>query len=148
MPLITAHGKSVVPTVIADNPADVDPSRLVGVTNSATGETVHYFESATVETANKACDAAQSAFQGESFTGGWKRVIATERRDILLRAAALFGERAAELKEVQKRETSCDDFWATNNVVTTVKYIKEAAACITQIRGHVRDINVYLKHSS
>ncbi|GAB7341355.1 hypothetical protein MBLNU457_7615t1 [Dothideomycetes sp. NU457] len=135
MPLVTVDGKKVVPTVIADKPLDADASRLNPVVNSATEETVHYFESADAKAADQACNAAQAAFQGGAFEGGWKRATAVTRRDILWKVADLFEERAEELKQAQKDETSCDDGWATNNVVVSVKYIREAAACCTQIKG-------------
>lgn len=102
MPLVTVDGKQVVPTVIADKPLDADGSRLNPVINSATGETVHYFESADAKAADQACDAAQAAFQGGPFEGGWKRATAATRRDILWKVADLFEERAEELKQVQK----------------------------------------------
>jgi len=102
MPLVTVDGKQVVPTIIADKPLDADASRLHPVTNSITGEAVHYFESADAKAADQACNAAQAAFQGGAFEGGWKRATAVTRRDILWKVADLFEKRAEDLKKAQK----------------------------------------------
>ena len=90
---------------------------------------MHYYQSANVETCKQACETAWEAF------GVWKQQTAVAKRDLLWKVADIFEQKRDELIRVQRLETSCDEAWAVNNVVTTVKYIREAATCVTQIKG-------------
>lgn len=122
-------GRSVVPIVINNETIPLDSSRAAPVINSATDETVHYFQSADAKTCEMACDAAWTAFQK------WKREKISTRRDLIFKAATLVAERAPEFIRVQKLETACNDPWAQNNVNTTIGYMKEIASCISGIKG-------------
>jgi acyl-CoA reductase-like NAD-dependent aldehyde dehydrogenase len=137
MPLqMTTDGRAVVPLVIASKPLPVDASRLWPVTSAKTGETLHYFQSATVADCPSACAAAWQAFsRGAEGERPWKRVGVERRRNLLNRVAELFVERKEELLKAQMDETSCDRPWAENNVDTTVRYLREIAACVSSIRG-------------
>jgi len=131
MPLVKdSKGRQVVPIVIDDEPIPVDStSNVHPVTNSKTGETVHYYASTDIATCDRACEAAWTAFQRPD--GGWKRSTHSRRRELLLRVADLFEKRRDELVECQMKETSCEESWAINNVMLTVNYIREIAACIS-----------------
>ncbi|GAB7351609.1 hypothetical protein MBLNU459_g2227t1 [Dothideomycetes sp. NU459] len=132
MPLIEdPQGRSVVPIVIENKALPLDPSRIFPVISSKTDETVHHYQGTDIATCDKACEAAWAAFRT------WKRASIGQRRDLLLRVAALFEERADELVRVQKLETSCHEDWARNNVALSVAYVKEIAACISSIRGTI-----------
>lgn len=132
MPLIkNSKGLSVVPCII--NNAEVqlqDSSRIWPVKSSLSDEPVHYYQAADNKICNDACEAAWSA-----FNGGWKRASVNTRRDLLLKVANLFEERADELVSAQMTETCCPDPWGRNNVALSVAYIKEIAACISGIHG-------------
>jgi len=126
-----SKGRSVVPIVIDNELVALDPSHAAPVINSVSGEPVHYFQFADVETCNKACDAAWAAFKT------WKRSKVAERRDIILKAANLILERSSEFVAAQTLETSCTEDWGLFNVKTAVAYMKEIAACIGGIRGEL-----------
>ena len=134
-----SKGRSVVPLVINDSPLPIDSDKIQPVINSKTGETVHYYACADEETCDKACEAAWTAFSKPK--DGWKRASVTKRRDLLLKVADLFEQRKEDLIKVQMLETSCEEFWAVNNVMTSVGYIREIAACISGIRGIVLDFD-------
>jgi len=146
MPLTKSpSGKSVVPIVINDKPLPIskDESDIQPVVNAATGETVHYYASTSVDVCNQACEAAYAAFQGQkkpgsgwSITGnGWKNATVSTRRNLIMKVADLFEERKKELVECQKLETACDDHWGAMNVSIAVSYMREIAACVSHIKG-------------
>lgn len=133
MPLTQdSEGRSVVPCVIDNKDLPIDIGRVAPVNSSSseTDEPVHYFQTADLATCNKACEAAWNAFDG-----GWKRATVQARRDLLLKVASLFEEREDELVRIQKLETSCPEPWARNNVLQSVGYLKEIAACISGVHG-------------
>ena len=124
-----SEGRLVVPNVIDNEFVALDPSRIAPVISSVSGEPVHYFQSADVETCNSACDAAWVAFKT------WKRSKVAERRDIILKAANLILERSSEFVTAQMQETSCTEAWGLQNVKIAVAYMNEIAACVSGIRG-------------
>lgn len=142
MPLTTdSQGRRVVPIVINDKPLPITESTSVHpVTNSKTGDVVHYYASTDIATCDAACEAAYAAWQGAGpLKGqtGWKRATVTQRRNLLLKVADLFEERADELVATQMAETSCEEPWARNNISTTADYVREIAASISRIRGTI-----------
>jgi len=126
-----SEGRLVVPNVIDNEFVALDPSRIAPVISSVSGEPVHYFQSADVETCNSACDAAWVAFKT------WKRSKVAERRDIILKAANLILERSSEFVTAQMQETSCTEAWGLQNVKIAVAYMNEIAACVSGIRGEL-----------
>ncbi|KAK5133523.1 hypothetical protein LTR08_007660 [Meristemomyces frigidus] len=138
------QGRSVVPLFINGKSLPIDESRVQAVKSSITDETVHYYASADLKTCEEACETAWTVFAGTTLdTGrsGWKRASANTRRDIINRAANLFEERKDELIKAQIDETSCQQGWAVNNILTTVGYMREIASCVSGIRGEIPTID-------
>ncbi|KAK3117758.1 hypothetical protein LTR53_000568 [Teratosphaeriaceae sp. CCFEE 6253] len=139
-----SHGRSVVPLFIDGTALPIDTSRVQPVISSASDEPVHYYATADLSACDQACDAAWSAFNGNTLdTGcsGWKRASANTRRDTIIRAADLFEARREELINAQMAETSCQRGWAMNNVQITVGYLREIASCVSNIRGSIPTID-------
>lgn len=126
-----SEGRMVVPLVIDNKELPLDSSRTYPVTSAKSGETVHYYQGTDLATCDKACESAWTAFKT------WKRATIVQRRDLLLKVAALFEQKADELVKVQMLETSCEEPWARNNVAGSVAYVKEIASCISSIRGTI-----------
>lgn len=124
-----SQNRSVVPLTINNKDLPLNSSKIFPVTSAKSGETVHYYQGADLETCDQACDAAWTAFKT------WKRATVGQRRDLLLKVASLYEERADEFVKVQMLETSCEEMWARNNVALSVAYVKEIAACISSVRG-------------
>lgn len=139
MPLTTdSQGRQVVPLVINDKPLPINEDAVYPVTNSKTGETVHYYTSTDIATCDAACEAAWAAFQGAGpLKGqtGWKRATVVQRRNLLNKVADLYEERVEELVRTQMAETACEEAWGRNNVSLAVAYVREIAACVSGIRG-------------
>lgn len=139
-----SQGREVVPLFIDGKALPIDESKVFPVNSSATDQTVHYYAGTDIATCNEACETAWRAFAGETLDtkrSGWKRASANTRRDIIIRAADLFEQRKEELIKAQKDETSCNDAWATNNINTTVGYMREIASCVSNIRGEIPTID-------
>ncbi len=126
-----SSGRSFVPTWIDSKPFPVKSDRIFPVKSSLSGETLHYAQSADEEAALAACESSWTAFQS------WKRSPPSQRRNLLMKLADLFEERKEEFIKVQKEETSCDHAWAINNVMTTVNYVREIAACVSSVHGTI-----------
>lgn len=139
-----SSGKGVVPLFINGKPLPFDESRLRPVTSSISDETLHSYVSTDLTTCEKACEASWTAFAGTTLdTGrsGWKRASAIQRRDIILDAANIFEKRRDELIKAQMDETSCDDTWASNNVKTSIGYMREISSCVSNIRGEIPTVD-------
>lgn len=139
-----SQGRNVVPLFINGKPLPIDDSQVKPVTSSLTDDTVHYYASTDVKTCDEACEAAWTAFSGTTLdTGrsGWKRASANTRRDIIIKAADLFEKRKDELVKAQMEETSCQQGWAVNNILTTVGYMREIASCVSSIKGEIPTID-------
>lgn len=129
-----SQGRQVVPTFIDGKAEPVNSDRVFPVTSSLKESTVHYAQSADVQSCEKACEAAWNTFQT------WKKESAIKRRDLIIRTADLFEERKADLIRAQMDETSCSEQWAVNNVVTSVGYMREIASCVSGIMGDIPPI--------
>ncbi|KAI9709253.1 MAG: hypothetical protein M1820_003373 [Bogoriella megaspora] len=122
----------VVPIWINGVAVEAPKIHTFPVTSSITNEVVHHAQSVDIATAQAACDAATNAFKS------WKRTSISTRRDMLLRVADIFSQRASDFIKIQMEETSCDEPWAQNNITTTVNYLREIASCIsTSIQGTI-----------
>ena len=130
-----ADSNYVVPIWI--NSAAVPPptTKRIPVVSSASGKIIHHAQSVDVKTAQRACDAASTAFQT------WKRSSISTRRNLLLKVADIYERRAADLIKLQMEETSCDEVWARNNVNTSIGYLREIGACIsTAVQGTIPSV--------
>lgn len=130
-------GRKVVPLIVASKPLPLNTSNIHPVISAIDGrEPVHYHQSASEADCKLACDTAWQAFsKGIDGADPWKRAGVEKRRTLLNRAADIFVEREKELLDAQILETSCPMMWAKNNVDTVVRYLREMAACISQIQG-------------
>lgn len=117
--------KEVVPCLINGEPAELDESRLIEITSSAQSKVVGYAQSADVNTAHAAVEAAAQAFQTFSETSY------EQKRALLNRAADELEARVEVLAQYQIAETSCPQTWARFNVLTAAKHVREIAASIT-----------------
>ena len=132
MPLAnTSEGHKVVPLWLNGCPKLPKGARLIPVRSAISGDIVHHAISANLDDAAAACEASWTAFQS------WKRSPPSQRRNILNGVADAFERRKDELIKSQVDETSCDEFWATNNVTLSVSYLREIAACVSSIMGHI-----------
>jgi acyl-CoA reductase-like NAD-dependent aldehyde dehydrogenase len=121
----------VVPLLIGGVETAGSPSDIFPVYSYAQNKDVYLAESANVETAKAAADAAAVAFKT------WKKTSARDRRDILLRYADLLESHADELGAVQIAETSAPALMAKKNVQLATGLIRETAACITSLKGEI-----------
>lgn len=119
------NGLDVVPLWINGKASDLEADNLIEVTSSAESKMVYYAQSATVENATAAVDAAAKAFKIYS------NLQYHERRKLLLKAADILEERVEELGRFQMEETSCPETWGRFNVILAAKAIREIAANIT-----------------
>jgi acyl-CoA reductase-like NAD-dependent aldehyde dehydrogenase len=126
-----AQGREVVPIIINNVAQPLDTVRVLPVKNSVSGENVHFYASADIETCGRVCDAAWKAFQI------WKNATIAERRGLLLKAASLYKERLDELVQAQMKETACTEEWAKFNVLAATNYINESAACVSSVKGTI-----------
>ena len=78
-----------------------------------------------------AANAAEAAFQSWSLTGPG------ERRSLLLRAADIMSERAAQFVDAIVAETGANSGWAHFNVGVAAGMLREAGAMTTQITGDI-----------
>lgn len=75
-----------------------------------TGELVTRAAAATVADAKAAVDAAAAAFPA------WARILPSERRTLLLKAADILASRAADFTDVQMGETGAAASWVGFNI--------------------------------
>ncbi|KAL6252545.1 hypothetical protein RBB50_000264 [Rhinocladiella similis] len=118
-------GLEIVPLWIDGAPAKSAKEAKFPVYSSARQKNVFLAQSADIESAVKAAESVEKAFES------WKKTPAAARRKIVLRYVELVQERAAELIQVQIEETSCSEAWAKFNIDYTVGMINEVAARIT-----------------
>ncbi|KIW26102.1 uncharacterized protein PV07_09229 [Cladophialophora immunda] len=119
------EGLDVIPLWINGKATELDPTNLIEVTSSAQGKKVYYAQSAKVENATAAVDAAAEAFKTYSL------VPYHDRRKLLMRVADILESRSEELARYQMEETSCPEMWGRFNVVLAAKAVREIAASIT-----------------
>lgn len=96
-----------------------------------TGDVVSCSAAATLEDADAAVAAAQSAFPD------WSGRPPAERRRRLMRAADLLEQRAPEFIEIGVLETGATAGWYGFNVTLAAGILREAASMTTQITGEV-----------
>lgn len=126
MAFIQHEDKEVVPTWINGAAKALEPSRIFPITSAAQSKTVHYAESASYSSARDAADAAWEAF------APWRNSKYHERRELLLRVADLYSQRADELTHWQVLETSCSEQYARFNIKLAINMIKEFAGTLVQ----------------
>ncbi|KAI9902778.1 hypothetical protein N3K66_002130 [Trichothecium roseum] len=126
-------GQLCVPTLIDGQPVWLPSSSAsFPVTSAAQQKVIHHAQTATAEMGVRAADAAWTTFKS------YRRSAAGDRRRMLLRAAELFEERAAEGSARQMAETSCDEGWAAFNVHGSAGFCRSAAAAVDEaLRGSV-----------
>ena len=100
-------------------------------TDPFTGEVASRYAAATLEDADAAVVAAQSAFPA------WNALGATERRKRLLRAADIVDSLAPEFIATGIAETGATAGWYGFNVMLAANMLREAASMTTQITGEV-----------
>jgi acyl-CoA reductase-like NAD-dependent aldehyde dehydrogenase len=121
----------VVPCVINGEAVSLPDTQNFAVIEGKTGKTVHYAQSATVDVAIRAVEAAAQAFKL------WKRVPMTERRDILNRAADILQSKASEATKRVTIETSSDDHWPPFDCSLAATMIRQNAATGMTIGGKI-----------
>jgi acyl-CoA reductase-like NAD-dependent aldehyde dehydrogenase len=121
----------VIPCVINGEAVSLPDTQNFPVIEGKTGETVHCAQSATVDVAIMAVEAAARAFKS------WKRVPMTERRDILNRAADILQSKTSEATKRTTIETSCDHHWAASDCSVAATMIRQNAATGMTIGGKI-----------
>ena len=127
MPAFTVKqgDRDVVPLWINGEALPLASERIYEVINAAEDKIVHYGQSASVEDAKAACDAAAAAFPSWSQTPYWKR------REILLKAAEIIESRAEQIGAMQSLETSCTVNYGQFLPKTCAPIIREVASQIS-----------------
>ena len=105
--------------------------KTVDRTDPVTGEIASRAAAATPVDAVAAVDAAAAAFPAWSARGP------NDRRTILLRAAQLLQERAADFVQLMVAEIGATAPWAGFNVHLASSMLREAASMTTQVTGEV-----------
>ena len=99
--------------------------------NPVTGALVTTSAAATPDDARAAVESCAAAFPG------WAATSPVERRNILLKAADLAEQRAAELMAIMMAETGASRPWSAFNARLAVGMLREAASLTTQVKGEV-----------
>lgn len=126
MHFIQHEDHEVVPLWIDGAAKALDSSRSFPITSASQSKVVHYAASASPSDARDAADAAWTAFSS------WRHSKYNERRDLLLRVADLFSQRADELTHWQVLETSCSEEYARFNIKLAIDLTREVAGTIVQ----------------
>ena len=108
------------------------PSTL-DVVDPATGDTIGRVPDASAADVDKAVSAARTAFD----EGPWKDMTAQDRGRILFRLAAIVRERAAELAELETRNTGKPIVEAEFDVADTATCFEYYGGLATKIHGDV-----------
>jgi acyl-CoA reductase-like NAD-dependent aldehyde dehydrogenase len=124
-------GRSFVPNVINGKPVALPESRTFPVVQASTGKTVHYAQSATVDTAIAAVETAAKAFKS------WKKTRIHERRELLNRVADILTKRVDEASKRNVLETSCAEGWPAFDVKIAASFVRETAATISTMSGSI-----------
>lgn len=99
--------------------------------NPVTGEPVSEAAAAAVQDAVRAVESCAAALPA------WSASSPAARRDLLLRAATLFEERAESFRNVMIAETGASGSWAVFNARLAAGMLREAASITTQIKGEI-----------
>lgn len=110
---------------------EVVSPRTFDVCNPALGKVVHQCSSATEADAQAAVDAAARALPA------WRAMVPTRRREIFLRAAALFEARRDELVATMIEELGVTMQWAEFNINTARDFTLDVAGRIVTVEGSV-----------
>jgi len=116
------NGASTLPLLI--NGKEVHTSTTFDVTDPRSDSIAWKCSGASKEDALSAVSAAQAAFPA------WSRTLASERRDIFLKAATLMEERTAELGDFISKETGAAEQWGGFNISVTVEMLRDIAGRI------------------
>ena len=136
MPFVKYNGsQDVVPIWINGKAAPLEPSRIMEVRSSKQGRVVHYAQGANASDANAAAAAAQAAFPS------WRQSSHEVRRNLLLKVAEIYEQRADELVQYQTDETSCTESYARFNIKLACRLLREFAASVTTaLKGDIPPI--------
>lgn len=126
-----APSLETLPLMIDGKPTTALKSEKFAVYSLEKQQDVYLAESADVDAANRAADAAMKAFKS------WKKTSGVERRKLLLRYAEVLRSHEAELVAAQRAETGMSEMWAKKNVELCSGLIEEIAACITRLQGEI-----------
>ena len=121
----------VVPCVVNGKSVLLPSSQNFPVIQSKTGKVVHLAQSATIEVALGAVEAAAQAFKS------WKRVPAIERRNILHKAAYLIEQKSDEASRRESSETSCLEDWPPFDCSLAAVSIRQNAATGMTLSGSI-----------
>src|SRR5215831_8080505 len=108
-------------------------SSTLDVIDPATGDTIGRVPDASAADVDKAVSAARAAFDD----GPWKDATAQERGRILFKLAAIVRERAAELAELETRNTGKPIVEAEFDVADTATCFEYYGGLATKIHGDV-----------
>ncbi|KAK4500350.1 hypothetical protein PRZ48_008539 [Zasmidium cellare] len=125
MAFVEHSGKQVIPLWIGGKPQPLESTRFLEVTNARDSKVVHYAQGADAADAKAAVDAAAEAFKT------WRYSRYNERREMLLKAAAIMDEKKEELAAAQVLETSCTWGYARFMPVLASGVLREIAGNIT-----------------
>lgn len=116
----------IVPLQIAGK--DVLTNVLFDVENPGTGKNIWKCCSASIAEAELAVEAAHAAFQS------WSKTKPAFRRDIFLKAAAIFENRADECRRYMVEETGAQpSFFDNLNLPLTVEMMRDCAGRIASV---------------
>ncbi|KAL2888761.1 aldehyde dehydrogenase [Ceratocystis lukuohia] len=118
-----------VPFVI--NGAETVAASTFPVTSPITSQHAHQCSSASVS------DALSAVASAEKALAAWKRTTARERRDILLKAAAIMESRSEEITAYMKAEIGAAASWAQLNLNIATDIIKDVAGRVATIQGSI-----------
>ena len=129
MPFIQdSAGTRVVPCVINRKAATLPDSANFPIIRGATGETIHYAQTADAKTAQGACEAAAKAFKT------WSKTPAQERRRIIYKFADILESKSRfdDAKSRKVLETSANGAHGDFDVGHAVNHAREAGAGIME----------------
>ena len=127
----TTASRLMVPCVVNGKAVSLPDSRSFPVTQSKTGKVVHLAQSANIDVALSAVEAAAQAFKS------WKRVPAIERRNVLHKAADLIEQNADEATRRAILETSCLEEWPPFDCSLAAVSIRQNAATSMTVSGRI-----------
>ncbi|KAI0126544.1 aldehyde dehydrogenase [Xylariales sp. AK1849] len=124
---------NVVPFII--NGKECRPEKTFDVDSPGTGKVIHQCGIATEADALAAVDAAAKALPR------WRNSTPGERRDILLKAAEIMGNRRSELASYMIEAVGAAQGWADFNISTTIDLLKDVAGRISSLAGTVPSLS-------
>ena len=127
----SSSGDLVVPNVIKGEKVSLPDTQNFPVIQGSTGDTVHYAQSATVEVARSAVDAAAETFKS------WKKTPVNQRRELLNRVASILERKVEEATKREMLETSCNPHWPANDIKLAASFIRETAASASSVCGSI-----------